>query len=273
MEVYSYQELKLNNCTDKTRAFAQSLGKYLKQIDDVVMLRAEIDGQSYLCEEDSINEESELYSACSKLAACKEIAVRLRTRFGPDLSERLDGCFSALREDDLRGFLSYRSTDYYDDDETVELCLYDEEGLQFPACTSESTDCISDISLWYCNTPELWIDAGDESENEELHEKLSSLLKAFMTDCCVEEDVEERLTDDWEDGGELGLEGNIWFRTESIPKMKDLLENMMECVAPYDTVELRLHIQSISDGEGDYDFASVAFTAKQGHVQVSCCRF
>ena len=152
----------------------------------------------------------------------------------------------------------------------MDLCVFDENGLRFPRekyC--DNPQLVSDITVRYCNTPDLYVNAGDQSDNSELHDHATGLMRQLLTDCCLD----ERLTDGWEEFSELMVEGNIWFKTESIPKINELLGKMTEAVRPYETVDLCINVQAIPDGENDYDFAAVKFTLEDGCVRFGCCRF
>ena len=108
------------------------------------------------------------------------------------------------------------------------------------------------------------------SINAELHDQLITLIKKlcdlFGLD---EEDIEDRLDDDWEDYGEIVLSGSIRFTTENIPEIVKLANQL----ATLETSEFELEIYAVPDSEGDYDFTSVAIEATGTAVKDSYCRF
>lgn len=276
MNVYTYQEVTLNNANEKTIVFAKQLGDSLLRTEGIIVLKLTADEEHFDCQEDQIPENSLLSSLCKKLDQYKRITLSLRTINEQYFLDRINA--SPLKmlsaEPGLRAFVRYRSTDYYNDDESVDLCVFDEDGLRFPHeeyC--DSPELVSDITMWYCNTPDLYVSAGDQGENKDLHTRIAGLLKQFLSDCCVGEDVDERLTDDWGDCGELMVEGNIWFKNESIPMMQMLLNKILEELRPYEDTELRVNIQAIPDGEGDYDFAAVRIIYKEESLSIGYCRF
>jgi len=276
MNVYTYQEVTLNNANEKTIVFAKQLGDSLLRTEGIIVLKLTADEEHFDCQEDQIPENSLLSSLCKKLDQYKRITLSLRTINEQYFQDRINA--SPLKmlsaEPGLRAFVRYRSTDYYNDDESVDLCVFDEDGLRFPHeeyC--DSPELVSDITMWYCNTPDLYVSAGAQGKNKDLHTRIAGLLKQFLSDCCVGEDVDERLTDDWDDCGELMVEGNIWFKNESIPMMQMLLNKILEELRPYEDTELRVNIQAIPDGEGDYDFAAVRIIYKEESLSIGYCRF
>jgi hypothetical protein len=94
--------------------------------------------------------------------------------------------------------------------------------------------------------------------NAELHDQLIAIVKnlceLFGLD---EEEMEDRLDDDWEDYGEIVLNGSIRFSTENIPEIVKLANQL----AALEIAEFEFEIYAVPDGEGDYDFASVAIEA------------
>jgi hypothetical protein len=81
--------------------------------------------------------------------------------------------------------------------------------------------------------------------------------------------MEDRLDDDWEDYGEIVLNGSIRFSTENIPEIVKLANQL----AALEIAEFEFEIYAVPDGEGDYDFASVAIEAYGNTVNDTYCRF
>ena len=88
-----------------------------------------------------------------------------------------------------------------------------------------------------------------------------------------EEDVEERLDDDWTSYGEIILNGSVRFATKNIPAIKELANQLAALLGGSDSAEFELEIYAVPDGEGDYDFASVAITLDGADIADQYCRF
>ena len=62
---------------------------------------------------------------------------------------------------------------------------------------------------------------------------------------------------------------HIRFTTKNIPEILKLANQL----AALETAEFEFEIYAVPDGEGDYDFTSVAIEATGAKVQDSYCRF
>ena len=276
IEANTYEELHICNVNEKTAQLCSAVSEYLLKTWGINFISLTVDGSTFESTEDeTIEAGSELYNACQSLAAAKEISLRLRSCNGGGVNWRLGSAFMKYFTDDadLKSNVTYRSTDYYDTDPGVEMYLYNENGLQRMQYT-DSADCVADIKEWYCYTPTFRIADEEQQENTELHAN----IMAVVTKLCgllglTEEDMEDRLDDDWEDYGEIILNGSVRFTTKDIPAIKELANQLAALIADSDSAEFEFEIYAVPDGEGDYDFASVAMEASGVVVKASYCRF
>ena len=174
---------------------------------------------------------------------------------------------------ELGGNVTYRSTDYYDTDPGVEMYLYNENGLQRMQYTG-SAECVADIKEWYCYTPTFRIADEEQQENAELHERIMAIVNKLCGLLgLAEDDIEDRLDDDWENYGEIVLSGSVRFNTKDIPAIKELVNQLAALIADSDSAEFEFEIYAVPDGADDYDFASVAITLDGAAVADQYCRF
>ena len=132
-EANTYEALHICNVNDKTAQLCGAVSEYLLKTWGINFISLTVDGSTYeSTEEETIAEDSNLYNVCQGLASAKEISLKLRSCNGGGVNWRLDSAFMKLFTDDaeLRGNVTYRSTDYYDTDSGVEMYLYNENGLQ-----------------------------------------------------------------------------------------------------------------------------------------------
>ena len=88
-----------------------------------------------------------------------------------------------------------------------------------------------------------------------------------------EDEIEDKLEDDWEDFGEIILNGSLSFANRSIPEIVSSLNQLFEQVGQSDTAEIEFEMNAVPDGEDDYNFASVAIAYDDGAAQDRYCRF
>jgi hypothetical protein len=272
IEANTYEELHICNVNDKTAQLCGAVSEYLLKTRGINFISLTVDGCTYeSAEDETIEEASDLYNVCQGLASAKEISLKLRSCNGGGANWRLESAFMKLFTDDaeLRGNVTYRSTDYYDTDSGVEMYLYNENGLQRVQYTN-SADCVADIKEWYCYTPTFRIADEEQQENAELHERIMAIVNKLCGLLgLTEDDMEDRLDDNWENYGEIVLSGSVRFATKDIPAIKELINQL----AALETSEFEFEIYAVPDGEGDYDFASVAIEATGTKVKDSYCRF
>lgn len=270
IEVNSYEELHIKNVNDKTAAICDLVGEYLIANWGINFLQLTVDGKPYECDE-AIAEGSELYAVCKELAAAKEVQLALRACGAFSVGWRLDDSFMKHFTDDadVKANVTYRCTEYYDTDPGVDMYRYDENGLQCMKYT-DSAESVADIKEWYCYTPTLRIADDEQTGNAELHDQLIAIVKKLCDLFGLDEEaMEDRLDDDWEDYGEIVLNGSIRFSTENIPEIVKLANQL----AALEIAEFEFEIYAVPDGEGDYDFASVAIEADGNTVKDTYCRF
>lgn len=275
IDAYTCEELNINNVNEKTANIAGQVSKYLLETWGIINLELIVDGVSYNSTEERIEEDSELYSVCLKLADAKEISLSLRSNNGGGASWRIESSFMGSLTDDeaLRNNITYKSTDYYDTDSGVEVYLYDKNGLTQPEFDKTAED-VKDIEKWY-STPTIDITAEDEADNDELHNKITEILANLCTEYfgIDEDETEDKIDDMWEDYGEINFFGGITFSNNDIPAIKDEFNRLVELVRTSDNTEINIEIGAVPDGENDYNFASVAFTVENGEIKTEYCRF
>lgn len=276
IEANTYEELHICNVNEKTAQLCGAVSEYLLKTRGINFISLTVDGCIYESTEDeTIEEGSDLYNACQSLAAAKEISLKLRSCNSGGVNWRLEAAFMKLFTDDaeLEGNIIYRSTDYYDTDSGVDMYLYNENGLQRIQYT-RSADCVADIKAWYCYTPTIRIADEEQQGNAKLHAN----IMAVVTKLCdllglTEEDKEDRLDDDWEDYGEIVLSGSVRFSTKDVPEIKELANQLVALLADSDSAEFEFEIYAVPDGEGDYDFASIAIAFNGTDITDKYCRF
>ena len=273
-EANTYEELHIHNVNDQTAEICNVLGEYIIANWDVRSLKLIVDNRCYETE-NSVVEGSELYSVCKNLATAKEVQLAFRSCGRLNVYWRLDASFMKCFTEDpgVKENVIYRCTEYYDTDPGAEMYLYNENGLQRMQYT-DSADCVADIKEWYCYTPTFRIADEEQQENTELHERIMAIVnKLCGLFGLTEEDVEGRLDDDWTSYGEIILNGSVRFTAKDIPAIKELANQLAMLLADSDSAEFEFEIYAVPDGEGDYDFASVAIALDGTDITDQYCRF
>lgn len=271
IEANTYEEIKIINCNEKTASFAKEVGEYLLKTWGIIGLKLNVDGTEYTCEEDKIEDGTELFTICKSLSDAKEISFSLRSNNNGGAYWRIESCFmGALTDDeDLKNNVTYRSTDYYDEDSCVDAYLYDKNGLARPEYDKTAED-VEDISRWYCYTPDFTLTT-EKTDNEELHEKILEIMQK-LAECLIDCDVEDFVDDCFEDG-EMYINGSFSFETKSIPEIKSLLGELADELSSYDSSEFSAEINAVPEGENDYNFAVVSIVVADGETETRYCRF
>ena len=276
IEANTYEELHIRNVNEKTAQLCGAVSEYLLKTWGIHFISLTMDGCTYESTEDeTVEAGSDLYNACQNLATAKEISLKLRSCNGGGAYWRKVSAFMKHFTDDadLKSNVTYRSIDYYDTDPGVEMYLYDENGLQRMQYTG-SAECVADIKEWYCYTPTFHIADEEQQENAELYECVTGIVNKLCGLLgLTEEDMADRLDDDWEDYGEIVLSGSVRFATKDIPAIKDLVNQLAALIADSDSAEFEFEIYAVPDGEGDYDFASVAIERSNNIAEDTYCRF
>ena len=276
IEANTYEELTISNVNEKTAQLCGTVSEYLLNTWGINFISLTVDGCTYESTEDeTIEAGGDLYNTCQRLATAKEISLKLRSCNGGGANWRLESAFMKHFTDDaeVKANVTYRSTDYYDTDPGVDMYLYNENGLQRMQYTG-SAECAADIKEWYCYTPTLRIADDKQMGSAELHDQLIVIVKKLCELFGLDEDdVEDRLDDDWTSCGEIILNGSVRFATKNIPAIKELANQLAALLADSDSAEFEFEIYAVPDGEGDYDFASVAITLDGTDITDQYCRF
>lgn len=274
VEANTFEKMSICNINKKTALVAEDVAKYLTQISGIRDFSLDVDGKTYTSNDDSLPEE--ILEVCRKLHAAKSIVFSLRscTYIGISWKEE-HGFLKHLTDDpELLDTIEYRCTEYYDQDSGVVIFRYGKKGGSDLEYTTDSS-VVRDIATWFCYTPELSLQA-DDYEDETLHCQLLECLKeiAVLANCGdeIEEDMDDVITDDWGDFGEMVFLHSLTFSTENIPKMLDKLQKLAD-IAAENNVRVSLEIAAVPDGENDYDFATVSITLKSGKVVAEYCIF
>lgn len=271
------EEMTIHNVSSKTAEVARQLGEYLLKTWGIQKLTLTVDGVHYGEGVGfTIQEGTELYSICGRLAEAHSIVLSMLSENSGGAGWRLDSCFmkTLTDDEDIKNNVVYRSTDYYDTDPGIDMYLYDKNGLRQPEYT-DTAECVKDIKRWYCFTPILRIADKEQSEKGALHDSIMQALielcaKSFSLD---EDEIEDKLEDDWEDFGEIILNGSLSFAGESITEIVASLNGLFEQIKQSDTAEIEFEMYSVPDGEEDYNFASVALIYDGSTVRERYCRF
>ena len=271
IEANTYEEIQIINCNEKTASLAEKVGEYLLKTWGIINLKLSVDGTEYTCEEDEIEDGTDFFTICKSLSEAKEISFSLRSNNNGGAYWRIESCFMGVLTDDedLKNNVTYRSTDYYDQDSCVDAYLYDKNGLTRPEYDKTAED-VEDISRWFCYTPEFTLTT-EETDNEELHEKILEIMQK-LADNLIDCDIEDFVDDCFEDG-EMYINGSFSFETKSIPEIKSLLGELADELSSYDSSEFSAEINAVPEGENDYDFAVVSITATDGEAETKYCRF
>lgn len=273
---FTCEEIRINNTNEKTAKLAEEIGNYLIKNYGIVSLGLTVDGRAYKLENaDSIEENSEIYDICKRLSDAKEISIFQRSVNGRGVAYRLESSFMQHLTDDeeLRQNVTYRSTDYYDTDDYVDMYLYNENGLQKPEYNSDA-NAVKDIEKWFCYTPTAHIFAENYAEKTELHEKAITLF-GQMADALgfTKEELESHIEDDWAEYGELSWYNSTVFTTENIRIITDIGNQLRKLCEPYDDIDFAFELSAVPDGENDFDFASVNISCANGEIVDRYCRF
>ena len=276
VEANTYEELTISNVNEKTALLCSAVSEYLLKTWGINYISLTIDGNSYeSTEDDRIEEDGDLYHACQNLATAKEIFLKLRSTNDGGADWRLESCFMQYFKDDpgVKENVTYRSSDYYDTNPGVDMYLYNKNGLQRIDYT-DTAECVADIKEWYCYTTAIRICDEEQQGNEELHERIMEILAKLCGLLGFDaEALEDRLSDDWEDYGEIVLDGSVRFATKDIPAIVALANQLFEFFKDSDSAEIEFEIYAVPDGKDDYDFASVAIAIEDNRAVDRYCRY
>ena len=277
IEANTYEEICVRNNGVKTAEFLERLKEYLNKTWGIVSLRLVIDGQSFSADDvETISDDVSLASAIDNLAIAKEVNLALRSCNAGGASWRLEQPFMVflIENPELNDAISYRSIDYYDCDSCVDAYIYDKKGMH-RVDYENGVEAVSDIQRWYSYTPAISIvDEGKalSVENyEALIEKLRKLcINGFEWE---EENFEDRCEDDWEESGEIVINGSISFSSKNITYIAQICNDIANIVASNETVEFEFSVAAVSDGEDDYNFAVLSLEFDGESLNVSSVSF
>lgn len=277
VEANTFEQIEVKNENEKTAQLAEQIGNYICKQWDIRSLKLVSDGAVYETDELQLTPDSDIYNACRSLSSVKHFSIALRSVSGLGLDERKEYYFLSCLDDggELSDLVTYKSTDYYDTDEFVDLCVYGKGGLKTPEYNCTAAD-VSDIESWYSYTPEVRFASESAADNEELHEliikKLTEILGSICG--CDEAEIEDQITDDWVEYGEILLGGTLSFPNEKVDRITELLNEVCLKLREADDCEYEIKICAVPNGENDYDFASVCIAADHnGKVTAKYSRF
>ncbi len=271
--MFTAEKLTLKNKNEKTAAIAEKIGSYLKKTGQIMNLSMDADGKHYEAKGDTLSNLSSVYALCDNLKNAENIEYFMRSCDNEGLLERLNNDFLGMLDDDpeILQNVTYKSSDY--DDETMTFfCAYDKNGLRYPHEEyEEGIEAVLDIAEWYCPGPDIAL-AADEGDME-LHDFFVSSLKRICTlGGCEDDELDEAVSDDWEDYGEIILEPALRFSGKDLPEIIEILKAVAK-KADENEVEYSVELYAIPDGDSDYDFASVAIVLEDGEVKAKSVRF
>ncbi len=276
IEAFTCEEIKIFNNNEKTAKLAEAVGNYLIKNCGIVSLELTVDQSTYKLENaDCIEEIFGIYDICKKLSETKEISIFQRSVNGSGVAYRLESSFMKYLTDDeeLRQNVIYRSTDYYDTDDYVDMYLYNENGLQKPEYNGDA-EAVRDIDKWFCFTPTVHIFAESHEKKTELYEKAIALFGQIAEALgFTKEELESHIEDDWAEYGELSWYNSTVFTTENIRIITDIGNQLRKLCEPYDDIDFAFELSAVPDGENDYDFASVNISCVNGEIVDRYCRF
>lgn len=273
----TYEELTIHNVNQKTAHLAAEVGEYLLKIEDILSISLCCDDiELKSTTESKIQNDSLFYPICKNLANAKEIHLCLRSVSYCGAYKRLEFCFMKSFTDDneLKENVIYKSTDYYDTDTGIELYLYDQNGLQALEYQN-SFESVADIEKWVSYTPDIYLFDEEQKDNAVLHKTIRAIFEKLCFDCFGwnEDDFDDQFEDDWEEFGEIILDGAVSFTTGKIQDIVNLANQLVVQVEQAKLSEFRFELYAVPDGKDDYNFASVAIVLKNGVIEDSYCRF
>ena len=270
IEANTFERITIENANVMTKEIAKAFGEYLLKTWGIRTLDMDIDGCSYQTNEDTVETNEEFSDVCKRLGEAKNITISLRSENSGGLNWRLESCFLSMLTDDedIRNYVTYKSTDYYDTDESLDLYSFGKNGVK-KIEYGQNPEVISDIKEWYCYTHNIFFEA-EEGFKEDIRSAILDKLHRLADEVKYPGSERDYVVDD---EYEIYLEGALWFKTENIPKIAALLQQVVDTLKGFDDVSCDIIINAVPDGPNDYDFASVSFSLVDGQVQVGYCRF
>lgn len=179
-------------------------------------------------------------------------------------------------KDDItaRKYVKYKATEYYDTSPEVEIVAFGEDGLADLSQCRVKTEDVDDIRQWFSYSYEIYLNVDDTEGKESLYETVMNNLNEIIKVTSDGEDgpYTPGIDSCWEDYGEISLGNSITIKTPVIGVIKSCLQNIYDEVQKYDGVMFECILNAVPDGEGDYDFAALSITEKDGAIDASVFR-
>ena len=268
IEANTFERITIDNTNAKAKAVAEAFGEYLLKTWGIHSLSMIADGREYQSKADTVSENAELADVCRRLGEAKRIEASLRSTNAGGLDWRLESCFLSLltNDEDLKSCVTYKSTDYYDQGENVDLYRFGENGPERLEC-DQTEMTFSDVQSWYCYTPQIDFYC-DNGFADDVFNTVNGILLKLATEYF---DRDEDLVD--ADEHELNIGFSVDFKTEDIPVIVNMLQQAVDAAKGTDGARCEIDINAVPGGKDDYDFASVRFWLEEGQVKVGYCRF
>ena len=268
IEANTFERISINNINAKTKAFAEAFGTYLLKMWGVNSLTLDVDGREYQSEAYFVTDDVELAEACRKLGEAKNITAAIRSSNKCGFAWRLKAGYLSLLSDDeeLKNNISYKSTDYYDQDSCVDLFRFGKNGAETLACDRPEMN-FSDVQHWFSYTGQIVFTCYN-GFSEDVVNTINVILLSLATEYFERDEDSVDV-----DKHELSLGLSLSFKTADIPVIVNKLQQAVDAVKGTIGAKCVIDINAVPDGEDDYDFASVHFGLEDGRVRVGYCRF
>jgi len=266
IEATTQEEIVIKNANESTSAFARKIRDYLLETWGIDYIEIEADGETYSSDEEKVEDDEDLYEACKDLDSYKEISISLLSTNGGGLTWRRELFIDSLNDaDDLKGYVTYKSVDYYDVDSKVDLCLFNNDGLQYPvAREQDDIDKINDVEEWFAYSPVIKVCS--QSEDEELHDLIIGSLTGLIEDYTDAD--EEDIYDEWEDDGTVTFSESVYLGGSDVGQFYKKLKELERTVSSYPDTNLELDLNFVPNGAEDYPFSVLSFRNNSDGVKL-----
>ena len=254
IEANTSESMMLHNVNAETAELAEKYAQYLLKTWGIDSLEITADGESYTCEEETVEEDDEFAALVRSLPDRADFSVRFLSTNGGGLTWRRELFLDWMseNEDALKENVFYKSMDYYDVDPKIDLCLFNENGLSYPEPQpAEDLTQAEAVSEWFAYSPEIRIET-DDPDDEELHDEVMNALSELMQD--VFDADEDDITDEWEDG-EISFDGSLSVAGTDIGAMIEGFQRIGNILSEHESAEMHLDIGFVSDNDESRPFA------------------
>lgn len=257
IEATTQEEIVIKNANESTAVFARKIRDYLLETWGIDYIEIEADGETYSSDEEKVEDDEDLYEVCKDLDSYKEISISLLSTNGGGLTWRRELFIDSLNDaDDLKGYVTYKSVDYYDVDSKVDLCLFNSEGLHYPVGKeTDDNDTIDDVEEWFSYSPVIKVCS--QSDDEELHDLIIESLTGLIEDYTDAD--EEDIYDEWEDDGSITFSESIYLGGSDTDKFYEELKEFERKISSYPEAKLELDTNFVPNGTDDYPFSVLSF--------------